>query len=319
MAEIKPRIGNERTKLETVIPLDTPYLVFLDPSDLCNSECKFCPTGNRAMARKYRKSQVMDYSLFEKIIKMFALFPHKVKTLRLYKDGEPLLNPYFTDMVAYAKDSGFFGEIDTTTNGRLFTPKIVRALATCGLNKIFISVPENYTDKYLEMVGELYTRTEMCVYVKIIGNGLPCGGIDKFYKDFDIISDYMFVENLAPCWPNFDVLGRPDIGIYGNELTSIKVCPYIFYSISINSNGTVSLCFLDWQHRMILGDLYNEHLTSIWNGKQHIHYQKMMLEDRRRFHPFCCNCGQLTHCKPDNIDEFAKELLERIPNDLQAR
>ena len=319
MAEIKPRIGNIRTKLETVIPLEAPFLVFLDPSNLCNAECKFCPTGNRIMVRKYRKSQVMDYNLYTNIIKQLSSF-RDIKTLRLYKDGEPLLNPYFTDMVAYAKDAGCFGEIDTTTNGKLFTKKIVRSLANCGLNKIFISVPDNYSDKYREMVAELYARKTMDIYVKIIGDSLPCGRVDKFYEDFDKISDYMFVENLAPCWPNFDVLGKGTMGIYGNELTNISVCPYVFYSFSINSNGTVSLCFLDWQHRLILGDLMNDHITKIWNGKQHIYYQKMMLDGRRKFHPFCCNCGQLTHCSPDNIDEYASELLERIGHEnMQPR
>jgi MoaA/NifB/PqqE/SkfB family radical SAM enzyme len=313
MAEIKPRIGNIRTKLETVIPLEAPFLVFLDPSDLCNAECKFCPTGNRSMVRKYRRPQIMDFSLYTNIIRQLSSF-RDIKTLRLYKDGEPLLNPYFTDMVAFAKDYGCFNEIDTTTNGRLFTTQIVRALANCGLSKIFISVPANYSAKYLGMVSELYSRkTKMDIYVKIIGDSLPCGGIDKFYEDFDKISDYMFVENLAPCWPNFDVLGRTsDAGIYGNELTSVNVCPYVFYSLAINSNGTASLCFLDWQHRMILGDLIDTHISKIWNGNQHLYYQKMMLDGSRRFHPFCCNCGQLTHGNPDNIDQYASELLERI-------
>ena len=46
-AEIKPRITLEgRTRLETVIPLSTPYLVFLDPSDICNQHCAFCPSGD---------------------------------------------------------------------------------------------------------------------------------------------------------------------------------------------------------------------------------------------------------------------------------
>ncbi len=35
----------------------------------------------------------------------------------MYKDGEPLLNKRFADMVAYAKESGRVEYIDTTTNG----------------------------------------------------------------------------------------------------------------------------------------------------------------------------------------------------------
>ena len=47
-SEFKPRINLEgRTPLETVIPLQTPYVVFVDPASACNFICKFCPTGHR--------------------------------------------------------------------------------------------------------------------------------------------------------------------------------------------------------------------------------------------------------------------------------
>ena len=58
-AEFKPRINLEgRTPLETVIPLQTPYVVFVDPASACNFNCKFCPTGHRDLIQK-RLKQVM--------------------------------------------------------------------------------------------------------------------------------------------------------------------------------------------------------------------------------------------------------------------
>ena len=42
-AQIKPRINQEgRTRLEEVIPLETPFVLFVDPSSACNFRCKFC-------------------------------------------------------------------------------------------------------------------------------------------------------------------------------------------------------------------------------------------------------------------------------------
>ena len=38
----------------------------------------------------------------------------------------------------------------------------------------------------------------------------------------------------------------------------------------------------------------------------------MFLEGRRKEHPVCRNCGQLTHGMPDNIDPYANKLLEKI-------
>lgn len=41
-AEFKPRIDlKNRTKLETVIPLRTPFIINVDPADICNFQCKF--------------------------------------------------------------------------------------------------------------------------------------------------------------------------------------------------------------------------------------------------------------------------------------
>ena len=52
-AEIAPRIDLvNRTKLEEVIPLDTPFVVFVDPSDACNFKCKFCPTSDRDLMKE---------------------------------------------------------------------------------------------------------------------------------------------------------------------------------------------------------------------------------------------------------------------------
>lgn len=47
-AKIKPRdeISNNRQRLEDKIPLNTPFLILIDPSDKCNFRCKFCPTSD---------------------------------------------------------------------------------------------------------------------------------------------------------------------------------------------------------------------------------------------------------------------------------
>ena len=38
-------IKEGRTKLETVIPLQTPFILYCDPASICNLQCEFCPCG----------------------------------------------------------------------------------------------------------------------------------------------------------------------------------------------------------------------------------------------------------------------------------
>ena len=41
-AEYKNIVCTNRNKLEEVIPLDTPYSLAIDPSNVCNFKCEFC-------------------------------------------------------------------------------------------------------------------------------------------------------------------------------------------------------------------------------------------------------------------------------------
>jgi MoaA/NifB/PqqE/SkfB family radical SAM enzyme len=316
MAEIRPtRIDLEnRTRLETVIPLSTPYLVFLDPSDICFAKCPHCPTGS-GEALKYKKPMLMDFDLYKKIIDDLCEMPEKVKTLRLYGDGEPLLNPAFPHMVSYAKATGRFGQIDTTTNALWLDFEMQNMILDAGLDKIFISVPNDYGAHYHSRIASLYrlSRGRCQVHVKIIGDNMDEDDKKGFYDDFGPISDRMFIENLSPCWPEFNVGQVGMRGIYGQPLTPApKVCSYIFYSTKINSDGRVSLCFLDWKHGMILGDLKEMKFAYIWNGERLRTVQQTHLQMYRSFYSDCRNCQQLVYGAPDNIDAYAEYLLRRL-------
>jgi len=312
----KLRITTEnRTRLETVIPLSTPYLVFLDPSNLCNQQCEYCPTGNRKLMKQIGiKQQLMHFDLYRHIIDQFVDFPQKVKTLRLYKMGEPLLNPDFPDMVRYAKDSRYFGRIDTTSNGRLLTEKLSRLLILSGLNKIFISVPKDYDKQYIDNVKYLYvnSRGNLEVFVKIAGDYLNPREQEDFAADFSDISDSCAIEHTADCWPGFTPDGlNKKVGIYGQPIAEdIKVCPYSMYSMTINSDGTVSHCFLDWRQSFILGDLSKDKIKRIWD-KECREIQMAMLAGYRHELPNCFECNHHLYGMPDNIDQYADELLKK--------
>jgi MoaA/NifB/PqqE/SkfB family radical SAM enzyme len=330
-ATLKPRITTEnRTRLETVIPLSTPYLVFLDPSDLCNFQCRFCPTGDRELIRSVRRSQLMDFGLYQKIIDDLASMPKPIKTLRLYADGEPLLNSRLPDMIKYAKQAGRFLQIDTTTNGSFLYANKNRRLIEAGLDKIFISInglcDEDYWQfcrtrlrfgRMVKAIRHFYKYRGNCkVHIKISGDHLSDEKKAEFIEVFGNISDSISIEHTANCWPGFEVEGvNNELGIYGQPLQQVKVCPYIFYSLKINSDGTVSLCFLDWKHKMILGDLKTKTFSEIWNGNELKNTRRLFLDMQRKgfLAPVeCRNCGQLAYGAPDDIDQYAQEILGRL-------
>lgn len=333
-SKLKTRIDlQNRTKLETVIPLDTPFIINVDPADSCNFQCKFCPTGDRRLMKEIsRPFKVMDFNLYKKIINDIREFETPIKVLRLYKDGEPLLNPKFADMVKYAKENPKILRVDTTTNASLLNPKRNLEIIEAGLDRINISVEginekeyeefSNYRinfNRFVDNIGHFYenSRGKCEVFIKINGDILP-NEADKvrFFEIFGDISDGINIEHVMSCWPEFELRGDLEInqeyGVYGQAIKEVSVCPYVFYSFSINSDGSGSLCFLDWSRKLIIGDAKKESVMDIWNGEKMHEYRKMFLMKRRKEHPVCRECGQMTHAMPDDVDAFAEVLLTKI-------
>lgn len=331
-AAIKPRIDLEnRTKLETVIPLNVPFIINVDPTDKCNFQCKFCPTGDRDLMKNTpgRNHGNMDFELFKKIVDDICEFEKPIKVLRLYKDGEPTINPHFADMIRYAKEKKCSERIDTTTNASLLTPEKNLDMIDAGIDRINISIEgvnaKQYMDfskykvdfdKLVDNVRHLYENKKQCeVIVKINGDTLAEEEKDKFYEIFGNIADGVYIEHIMSCWPEFELNGvevNQEYGIYGQEIKEVEVCPYVFYSFSINSDGTASTCFLDWSRKLLIGNVNEESVKDVWLGEKLRNYQKMFLKKKRKSHPMCGNCGQMSHGLPDNIDPYAEELLTRL-------
>jgi len=330
-AEFKPRIDlKNRTKLETVIPLKTPFIINIDPSDRCNFQCKFCPTGDRELMKKTpgRNFGIMDFELYKKVIDDICTFDDKVKVIRLYKDGEPLLNPHFVDMIKYAKESGCCDRVDTTTNASLLTHELSLKIIEAGLDRVNISIEgvneEQYADfsqfkinysKLVENITFFYEHRKQCeMIVKINGDILTEEQKQYFLDTFGNITDGIFIESIMDCWPTYElekVTVNESRGIYGQDIKEVMVCPYPFYSFPVNSDGTVSLCFLDWHRKLVIGNAKAESVKDIWQGEKMREYQKMFLKGERKSHPICKECGQLKQGQPDDIDAFAKDLLKK--------
>lgn len=329
-AEIKPRIQLEnREPLADNIPMETPWVVFVDPSDACNFRCRFCPTGDRVLMKRVgRPLRVMGFELYKHVIDSICAFDRPIKVLRLYKDGEPLVNKDFARMVRYGKESGCCERVDTTTNASLLSPARNLRIIDAGLDRINISIEgvnaEQYKDfsgvhiDFDEMVANIahfYEHRAQCeMVIKVNGDVISQEDLGVFFDTFGDICDGIFVEHAMNCWSGFGMDGveeNQEIGIYGQPLQEVQVCPYVFYSISVNSDGMVSACFLDWARELLVGDVTEEPLKDIWNGARMDAYRRMFLEKKRDTHPVCGSCSQLSHGMPVDLDDEADELLGR--------
>ncbi len=330
-ADIKHRVNiNNHIELGKVVPLEAPFVLLIDPSNLCNFRCNFCPTGHKDLIRKTGRYQGnLNFDLYKKIIDDLSEYSEPIKVLRLYKEGEPLVNPHFPEMIKYARDSKKVSRIDTTTNGALLNPLLNKKIIESGLDQINISVNGinaeqifRYTnskisfEKYVKNIKDLYDNRGNCeISIKAIKENLTNDEQKIFFDIFGNISTRIFLESLSPAWPDFKYTEDESLiknGNYGQPIIEKDICPYIFYIMVINSDGKSSFCVGDWKHILIAGDLKKESVKNIWQGQVLNSARLAHVEGRRFENDFCRVCQVVSHGTLDNLDPFKKEIRDRL-------
>ncbi len=335
-AKLIPRIDiHDRYELKDALPLRTPYVIHIDPSDTCNFRCKFCPSGNHALMKttKGRGHGPMDLDAYKKIIDSLEEFPDKIRVVRLYKEGEPLVNRNLPEMVRYAKASPMVEKVDTTTNASLLTPEMSLSLIDAGLDRLNISVEgiteEQYLDfsgyrmdyqKFVDQITFFYEHRKQCqVNLKINGDILTKEQEQLFYDTFGDITDGISVEHTIEYWPKFDEMQvdyDETTTLLGGKSAEVSVCPYVFYEMCINSDCTYSLCRFDWNHAMLLDQHvgYPPTPKKIWDSIVLWNFQQSFLQKHRKMLTVlsCPKCGILKQGVPEDLDEFAEEILDNM-------
>ncbi|WP_416515145.1 radical SAM protein [Brachyspira hyodysenteriae] len=327
-----------RTPLQEIIPLETPFVMHLDSSTACNFKCEFCPSAS-STNKDYVKMN-LDLDLYKKAIDDLKDFNNNLKILRFYKIGEPLMNRNIAEMVAYARNSNKVDFIDMTTNGSLLTNELSLKLVDAGLNKINISIEginsEQYNkyahyninfNEFINNLAFLYkNKKNLEITMKIPGDYLSESEKEEFLNIFSPYCDKIFIEYLTDnVWPNFSVnenskvinlLGKSQ---YGLEVKNRKICCYLFYVLVLNSNGTISACCSDWQEKLIIGDVRKQSLKEIWNSDKMNEFRILHLKGKRFENDVCKNCGNIQSSQIDDIDDYAEEILSRMTRPDQTR
>jgi len=146
--------------LYKLLPMAVPFSLHIDPTNLCNFRCTFCPTGDLDLLRTVGRSKgQMTVELFKKIIdelsEMCIASGQKVNELHIYKDGEPLVHKEFAKMAAYVKNKNVAESVQTTTNAALLTKDRTMEIIDSGLDLIRVSV-EHVNDNGYKKITKIF-------------------------------------------------------------------------------------------------------------------------------------------------------------------
>ncbi|HHT9158330.1 MAG TPA: radical SAM/SPASM domain-containing protein [Candidatus Brocadiaceae bacterium] len=337
-AKIIPGYDSNRQTLSEIIPIDTPFTLFISPSQTCNFKCVYCSQSMNANQKKqYGFSQkLQDFSLFVRLAHQAAEFPKKFKRVLLTGLGEPLTNPRIAEMVKMLAYLNVAEKYEVFTNASLLTPELSKKLIEAGLTGLRISVQGLTAKKYKEICGVnidfdtfverirfFYQNKGNCtVYIKIIDECLEGEQErEKFFKIFGDICDDIFVENLVKAQPmmgDYDGKVSNTKTFYGETAEKREVCPYMFYTLQTDSVGNAFPCPpLGLPHSFSLGNIEEKSLMEIWNGEK---LKKLRISHLRKNNSKAAVCKQCT-CykaftpKEDDLDASADVILSRITTD----
>ena len=281
----------------------------------------------------------MDPLLFKKAMDDLKEFPDKLKTVRFFLLGEPLMAPALTEELDYCMAAGVTERIEITTNATLLTP---------AKSKEILDVAARHPDVLLYMRYSIET-IDQARNERLTRNPVKIETIRENIRAFQMLRDEMglaahvftyakmFATNEAENSEflrlydgladelGFDYLsnnsnrdnGKIDFIASYPESKSIPVrndlpavCHYPFMFMDICADGTVKACCPDYTRDTAIGDIAKESLFDIWHGEKLKRIRRIHLEHHREDIPACRYCQGLSTKAEDNLDDVSVEVLE---------
>ena len=258
---------NRRTKIvdgEIVYHLGVPLPTWVELSliDVCNRKCSFCPKSDESVAPD--TFQQMSRKIVEKIYDDLLEINYK-GAIALCGYGEPMLHKDINWIVEKLSN---VATVEIITNGDVLNSKNLQDLYLAKASKILVSMYDG--PEQIQKFKELGKKANIPEEILILR--------DRWYgdsKDFGVK-----LTNRA---------GTIKTGDQPPVLQNEK-CFYPTYQFLIDWNGDVFLCPQDWQRRVTMGNVMQQSIFEIWNGKILTKFRKNLLNGNRDKIP-CNKCN----------------------------
>lgn len=239
-----------------------PSWIELSIIDVCNRSCSFCPKSDPKVAPN--TYQIMKMSLIEKLTQELKDINYKGSVV-LCGYGEPMLHKDINLICKKLSEASF---VEVVTNGDTLTSSVIVNLYKNNVNKLLISMYDgkHQIDKFKKMAVEA---------------GVP--------EDFVILRDRWYDEKTDYGLKLTNRTGTISIGKQ-EEIGTFKKCFYPSYQFLIDWNGDIFLCPQDWQRRVTMGNMMQDHIFDIWTNKIITKYRKKLLKGDRSESP-CNSCN----------------------------
>ncbi len=244
------------------------------------------------------------------------------------------MNKHLAKMIAYTKQSEICDQIVVFTNALLLNHEVSRALINAGTDVFRVSIQGLSAKAYKENAGVkhdyetfmdnlkyLYKIRGRCrIFIKVLNFAVK-EEEEVFYDMFGDICDEIAIENVIKGYNDVDytdlIRKENNLILTGeHEIKRVHVCPYPFYTLTINADGNVSACCRALDKIFFVGNVKQESLNKIWNNKRMNDFRVFQLKHTRFKHDICRDCTSLDYVVPvsDLLDDQVERLLGHYVN-----
>ncbi len=272
-----------------------PPTLQLEPTNICNVNCICCSAPQTS-----RKKGHMTLNLFQKIIDEASEIG--VKKIKLFLHGEPFLHPRLIEMIRYIKSRRNLG-ISIDTNGSLLDKEKSKLLLQSGLDyedDVIFSIlgySKEVHEKVMKGINhedvltnifnflKLRKRYGSNVNVKVAFRRMPENKHEEkqFVKYWHKKVNVVLTSTISKSFKEYK---NNEIDIPQRN----KTCTALWKEMIVFWNGEVTICCLDIDGNNIVGNLKEQSIKEIWNGKQLSSVRNLHGKKQFQKIPLCSKC-----------------------------
>lgn len=268
-------------KMKNVKIGSKPFIVRIEPSDLCNLKCLSCKTPIKNNNNQPLKLNLSD---FKKIYDSLSKYTFR---MTFYMEGEPMTNPELFEMIKIAANDKVFTSF--STNFTLMREEYLKPLFDSNLDWLSICL-----DGYSQKVYEQYRVNGNVEKVK---NGIKM--VMAYKREHNVKHPYINIYTIKfnHVLPEIDLIKsfckrvkvdrltfRPDeSNLDGSnpieaKFLPLKKCFWPWLSISVDADGSVFPCPVAFEkkNRQPYGNLLENNIDQIWNNNLYLETRKYL-------------------------------------------
>ncbi len=284
-----------------------PKLLIIETCNICNLECVMCPYTEMT-----RPKSTMSMELYQKIIDDADFTGMTDICLNDY--GEPLLDKFIFERIAYAKSRGM--RVGFNSNGTLLLRgNNIKQILDSHLDWIVFSVDAVTKETYEKIrVGADFEQVVTGI-AKLIQTKQEMGVATPEVQISCCVqaANYTEINTQKRAFYQFfkgaDIVSFTPVSIRGDKVERltrnldfrmpVKSCRYtypcntLFGAITVVADGSVVLCCIDYDAKIRLGDLNNQTLKQVWESEQFQKIRRLQMDGGCADMPMCRNCKEL--------------------------